>query len=193
MFTENQKYIDIFDTGKNLFWKYGLKRVSIEEICREAKVSKMTFYKFFPNKIELAKTILTKVYNDSLIKFENVVNSNMSFSEITQELFLIKSEAAKNISLDFMDDLLKNPNPEIHKLIEEKSSRSLNIFIKFLKDSQAKGLFRKDIKIEFVLYYVNHMSQILEDANLVKLYKQPSDLVIEAMNFLFYGLSIKND
>ena len=51
--TTNPKYLDIFKTAKDLFWKYGIKRVSIEEICKEAKVSKMTFYKFFPNKIEL--------------------------------------------------------------------------------------------------------------------------------------------
>jgi len=43
--SENQKYNQIIDTSKKLFWKYGIKRVTIEEICREAGVSKMTFYK----------------------------------------------------------------------------------------------------------------------------------------------------
>ena len=38
--------------------------MTIEEICGEAKVSKMTLYKFFPNKIELAKVILKKVFDD---------------------------------------------------------------------------------------------------------------------------------
>ncbi|MDH5400751.1 MAG: TetR/AcrR family transcriptional regulator, partial [Cyclobacteriaceae bacterium] len=56
--TQNRKYQAIFETAKELFWKYGIRRVTIEEICKEAGVSKMTFYKFFPNKVALANTIL---------------------------------------------------------------------------------------------------------------------------------------
>ena len=54
----NKKYKQIIATSKELFWKFGIKRVTVEEICSQAHVSKMTFYKFFPNKIELAKIIL---------------------------------------------------------------------------------------------------------------------------------------
>ena len=48
----SKKYQDIKKKGKELFWKYGTKRVTVEEICREAGVSKMTYYKFFKNKNE---------------------------------------------------------------------------------------------------------------------------------------------
>ena len=54
----SKKYKDIMSTGKDLFWKYGMKRVTVEEICKEANVSKMTFYKYFGNKYELALAII---------------------------------------------------------------------------------------------------------------------------------------
>lgn len=187
----NQKYIDIFKTGKDLFWKYGIKRVTIEEICKEAGVSKMTFYKFFPNKIELAKTIWEKVITDSLYKFKNVVNSNAEFQEKVKEMFSIKLQAAEDISLEFINDVYKHPEIGLQNKIEEYGNQSLQIFIDFLKQSQKNGLIRKDIKIEFILYYFNQMSQMFDDANLVANYKQPHDLVMESMNFLFYGLSPK--
>ena len=47
---KNIKYNQILTKGKELFWKYGIKRVAIEEICKQAHVSKMTFYKYFKNK-----------------------------------------------------------------------------------------------------------------------------------------------
>ena len=50
----NRKYDDIMSTGKDLFWKYGIRRVTVEEICEKSNVSKMTFYKYFPNKETLA-------------------------------------------------------------------------------------------------------------------------------------------
>ena len=31
--------------------------MTVEEVCREAAVSKMTFYKYFQNKVELVRTI----------------------------------------------------------------------------------------------------------------------------------------
>ena len=52
-----KKEQDILIAGKKLFFKYGLKKVTIEEICAEANVSKMTFYKYFPNKTALVKKV----------------------------------------------------------------------------------------------------------------------------------------
>ena len=64
--SSNPKKNQILHTSKELFWKFGFKRVTIEEICKEAGVSKMTFYKFFPNKLELAKTILDKIFDENI-------------------------------------------------------------------------------------------------------------------------------
>ena len=187
----NIKYKAVFDTARDLFWKYGIKRVSIEEICKEAGVSKMTFYKFFPNKIELAKTILDEVMGESMIKWEALVNSDIPFQKKVEGVFKIKSEAAKNISIEFINDMYKNPEMGLVPIIEIHGQKSYALFVEFLKDSQAKGLIRKDIKIEFILHYVNTSSQYLDDKNLLGLYESPRDLIMEVMNFMFYGLSPK--
>lgn len=50
--SQNIKQQFILSAGKELFWKHGVKRVTVEEICVQASVSKMTFYKFFMNKRE---------------------------------------------------------------------------------------------------------------------------------------------
>lgn len=188
---DNPKYQSIFDTGKNLFWKYGIKRVTIEEICREANVSKMTFYKFFPNKIELVKAIWEKVMTDSLSRFRNVVSGNLQFQEKVKEMFTIKLHAAKDISVEFLNDIYKHPELGIQLEMEKYGKESLDIFVNFLKDSQKTGLIRKEIKIEFILYYFNQMSKMFDDKELVSKYKHPHDLIMESMNFLFYGLLSK--
>ncbi|MCK4464396.1 MAG: TetR/AcrR family transcriptional regulator, partial [Bacteroidales bacterium] len=78
---DNQKFQQIITTAKNLFWKFGIKRVSIEEICREANVSKMTFYKHFSNKPELVKYIINKITSEALAKYKNIMSQDVSFSE----------------------------------------------------------------------------------------------------------------
>jgi AcrR family transcriptional regulator len=57
MQSASKKYESILITGHDLFWKFGFKRVTIDEICKKAEVSKMTFYKYFTDKIDLAKKV----------------------------------------------------------------------------------------------------------------------------------------
>ena len=183
-----KKYKDIFKTGKELFWKYGIKRVTIEEVCREAKVSKMTFYKFFPNKIELAKTIFEFVIGDSLKKFDQLVHSELSFPDKIKEMFIMKLEGTKDVSVEFIKDIYGSSDLGLRQYAEKQQQISLAVFVDFLKDSQSKGLIRKEIKIDFILFYIKQMSQMLEDEHLVSKYKNPQELIMESMSFLFYGL-----
>ncbi len=181
------KQQDIFDAAKTLFWKYGIKKVSIEEICREANVSKMTFYKFFPNKIELARTVwlvLTEVWMQT---YDNIVHDdNILFQEKIMALFKLKHDAAKGVSMEFVQDLYKDI--DLQGIVIEYQQRSISLFKEFFMDSQEKGLIRKDIKIEFVMFQINMMSSIMDDKELLSVYDNVEELAIESMNFLFYGL-----
>ena len=42
----------IMETARRLFWKHGISRIKVKEICEESEVSKMTFYRLFNNKID---------------------------------------------------------------------------------------------------------------------------------------------
>jgi len=185
---QSKKYQDIFDTAKDLFWKYGIKRVTIEEICKEAGVSKMTFYKFFRNKIELAKVILKIVIGNSLEKFEQIVNGDLDFHDKVKEMFLIKLESTKDISVEFISDIYKIQDANLHLIINEQRQKSLKIFVDFLIDSQKNGLIREDLRIEFILYYFEQMTHMMDNKDLVAKYDHPQDLIMESMRFLFYGL-----
>jgi AcrR family transcriptional regulator len=192
-FIRNKKHQDILTTGKDLFWRYGLKRVTIEEICREAKVSKMTFYKFFPNKIELAKTILDNLMKASFNKVAQLIESNAPFSKKLEELFLMKMEGIKDISMEFIKDIYMDPKSGLKTYIEDYRQKSMGVIINFYKTAQERGSIRKDIKIEFILAFSNQLLKMMEDEKLMSLYKQPQDFIMEAMNFLFYGIVTGNE
>ena len=190
---DNPKYQSIFNTSKELFWKYGIKRVTIEEICKKAEVSKMTFYKFFPNKIELAKTILDELFNTSMVKFNEIVTNDIPFSEKLKELFLMKIEGMNNFSMEFINDIYTNPETGLKGYMEELQQKSMGIIINFYKDAQSKGFIRKEIKIDFILAYSRQIMKMMEDQHLVTQYDKPQDLVIESMNLLFYGIVTGNE
>src|SRR5574344_1474562 len=100
--TLNKKKSDILEAAKALFWKYGFKRVSIEEICREAKVSKVTFYKFYPNKIELAKAVLDNGVETATVDFRTRSEKVTSTAKLLEGMLNMKKNGIHDISKEFL-------------------------------------------------------------------------------------------
>ncbi|MDD2549906.1 MAG: TetR/AcrR family transcriptional regulator [Bacteroidales bacterium] len=192
-FKNNKKYQDTIRTAKELFWKYGIKRVTIEEICKEASVSKMTFYKFFKNKTELAKTILENLVQSSLLDFDKLIKSELPFPQKLERIFLMKIEGMNNFSMEFIRDIYTNPNLDLKEFMEQKKNESKDSIINFYKDAQNQGFIRNDVKIDFLLSYADQIVKMMENENLMAQYDKPQDFIIEAMNALFYGIVKKSD
>lgn len=188
---QNRKYDDILKKGEELFWKYGIKRVSIEEICREAGVSKMTFYKYFPNKIELAKAVYKQKIDEGIEKFIKLMDSDLSFAEKLEKIFLMKLEGTKNISLEFINDIYNNPESGMLQFMEEQRDKAYSLIIDFYKNAQRDGNIRKDVKIDFILAYSNQTIKMMEDKNLLGQYESAQEFIMESMNLLFYGIVTK--
>ncbi|MDD2564697.1 MAG: TetR/AcrR family transcriptional regulator [Salinivirgaceae bacterium] len=192
-FKKNKKFQDTLKTAKELFWKHGIKRVTIEEICKEAGVSKMTFYKFFPNKTELAKTILENLVQNSLLDFNELVKSELPFSQKLEKMFLMKIEGMNNFSMELINDIYTNPNLELKEFMEQKKNESIDLITNFYRDAQNQGFIRKDVKIDFLLSYSDQIVKMMENENLMAQYNKPQDFIIEAMNALFFGIVKKSD
>ena len=86
-FQNNTKYQDILKTAHDLFWKFGIRRVTIEEICREANVSKMTFYKYFRNKEAIYISVLNHGIELMTDMFRKHTDESESFLEAIETLF----------------------------------------------------------------------------------------------------------
>jgi AcrR family transcriptional regulator len=121
MEAKSEKTEAILATARIIFWKHGFRRVTIGEICREAKVSKMTFYKSFPNKIELAKAVLDEFYETSMANFRKLIRDESTLSEKMQKMIRMKLEGSNDISTEFIRDFLFSTDPELKSYFEEKS------------------------------------------------------------------------
>ena len=180
---------NLLETGKKLFWKYGFRRVSVEEICKKAEVSKMTFYRCFENKTEFAKTIFSDAVSEGIKKFNEILIADITSSEKLHRIILMKLEGVDNISQEFLIDFYSSPDTELKIFVEETTRSSWDEIIKGFRFAQEKGWFRKDFKPEFLFYISQRISPMVNDENLLKLYDNPQDLIIEFTNFFTYGIS----
>jgi AcrR family transcriptional regulator len=187
--TSNPKRIQILSTGKELFWKFGFKRVTIEEICREARVSKMTFYKFFPNKLELASTILDQLFDESIANIQKIRDEHVSADITFKKMLQLKSEGSQGISNEFIKDLYVNAEDGLNAYIAEKIGMMFAEMIKVYEQGQEDGWVRKDLNIPFFMKYTMKVIEIVSNEELLTYFDDPQDMIMEVTNLFIYGIS----
>jgi AcrR family transcriptional regulator len=186
---QHKKYIDLLKTAQELFWKHGYRRVSVEEICRKAGVSKMTFYRFFPNKLELAKTVFDNAIDEGVQRFRGIMEDESSASDKIKKVIQMKLDGTHDISQEFLFDFYNCPELGLMTYIEEKTRNIWAMLMEDFRLAQQKGLFRKDMKPEFYFYMAQKLGEIYNDKQLSVLYHNPQEFIMEIVNFFMYGLS----
>ena len=185
----NEKHRQIIQTGQRLFFKFGIKRVTVEEICKEANVSKMTFYKHFKNKNELVKEITKLIMEVNLNKYREFMSrTDISFEEKIRQTIEMKMEGTSDISDAYFDDYMIHSDPELATFIQTESAKVYKEVLNDYMDAQKRGEIRQDIKPEFIQYFMNHLLELAKDENLLGLYEHTQELIMELVNFFFYGL-----
>jgi len=181
----------ILHSARRLFWKHGFRRVTIDEICREAKTSKMTFYRFFPDKIELAKAVLDQYYEESFIKFRKLIRDDTTVAVKMQQMIQMKYEGSNDISKEFIQDFLMSSNPEITTYFNEKMKTVWTESISEFKLGQEQGWIRKDLNVEILFRFSQKIIPVIYDKELMDLFENPHDLVMEVTNLIIYGIAPK--
>lgn len=188
MVRHGKKYKDIVSTAKKLFWKHGMKRVSIEEICSEAKVSKMTFYKYFSNKNELALTFIKEMFDENVKVFKELMEADISYEEKMERQLKLKLEGTKDISQEFVRDVFNDVESDLHIYWKKRADEIIAMVIEHYKEAQQKGWLRKDVKIDFILYMINKSFEFANDDYLISKYDNMQDLIMEINKFFLYGI-----
>ncbi|MEE4114703.1 MAG: TetR/AcrR family transcriptional regulator [Marinilabiliaceae bacterium] len=192
MSKHTKKYIQIINTARDLFWKFGIRRVTIEEICEKAEVSKMTFYKYFSNKADLVMHLIDDIYSDNMVKYTAIINSSKPYKEKVYELAVLKMEATSDISHEFLSDYYSLFDDELSGYLQQKVRENLEIMLQDFIKVQENGDIRKDIKPEFIMYFLNNLVTMGKDPALNSLYPDARDMIMELMNFFFYGILPRN-
>ncbi|OQX88082.1 hypothetical protein B6D60_02635 [candidate division KSB1 bacterium 4484_87] len=185
---ENPKLKQLLSTAQDLFFRYGIRRVTVEEICRTAGVSKMTFYKYFNNKIDLVKNLMKKIYDQAMAEYRQIMAKPIPYAQKIEETIQWKLQQQENISQEFIKDYLSSDNEELIQFFQQKRDEVLKEILDDYRQAQRQGNIRQDIKPEFILYLLNKLTEFYQDDELLKMYKSPQELTKEILNFFFYGI-----
>jgi AcrR family transcriptional regulator len=176
----------IMSTAEELFFKYGFRRVSVDEICRSAKVSRKTFYVYFANKETLVIAILDKINETYLNKFLEIMGSDASFVDKMMLAIGAKIAFTRQMSADFVADFtsLEAVVQHYHKMADKSIEIGRSIFLR----AQEKGEIRRNLSIDFIMTMLNYQVDLYERQEFRSLFKDSESLVKQMSEMFLFGI-----
>lgn len=184
---QSPKFNQLMKTAEDLFMRYGIRRVSIEEICKTANVSKMTFYKFFRNKNDLALQLIINMLDEGQVEFDDIISRDLPFSEKIELFIQFKLNYGKRFSKEFYQDFI-GYTQEIHDFVLERSQQGIQQMKDLFREAQQKGELKKDLNLEFLSFMLDHLLELREDPRLLSIFPNMYELTRDWLNLFFYGV-----
>jgi AcrR family transcriptional regulator len=149
MENNDQMINKIIKTAGDMFFRLGIRSVSIDDICHELGISKKTFYVYFPGKDELVAQLLHANVMHISAKMEELLNLH-DFRQLVSK-FLKHQEAEKNDVRrvpQLVYDLKKYYPRQFADFQQECFLNQKEYILAYLQQGQQEGLVRANLNIE---------------------------------------------
>lgn len=153
----------IISQSSDLFIRFGIKAITMDEISREIGVSKRTIYENFKDKDELLRSCL--IYLDEYYDREKdklIIDSNNTIDMVFRVL-KHGVNTINSINPLFFTDLKKYHYKIWNDTYRMNSERHLAQTITSLKKGINEGLYRREIDIEIVAKLLHEQLRILSE------------------------------
>jgi AcrR family transcriptional regulator len=174
----SKKRDQLIQTGEALFVKHGMRRVTVEEICRQAGVSKPTFYKYFENKAALAEQIVKLWIAEVLQQVDRIEAAETPFPEKLKQILALKQTLSARPGPEFMADLIP---------LNIDLGYALRRVMHFLIKGQQEGDIRADVRPEVLMAAYNLLNSMQHDPKIRSLYEDDERLAVDVFKLFHYG------
>lgn len=180
----------LLDRTRDLFFRYGIKSMTMDDIARQLGMSKKTIYTHFPDK----KTMLKAMMSDFLqCHYQEVQQAKQDSSNAIEEMFVIAGlgmERMDKITPGFIFDLRKY-HGDIWSTFE--TFRNTSIYQEVTSNIRrgiSEGLFREDVDIEIAAHmHIQHLNLIVDPGSFAQTNKPVRSILYTIMITFIRGLA----
>ena len=176
----------IIELAAEMFFRSGIKAITMDDISREAGVSKRTIYENFRDKDDLLRNCLRYIDDQFNKQHDQLMQDSANVIQMIFGLMKIGVNAIRQINPMFHDDLKRYHNrvwKDVYRLtLEKQETQTLTI----LKKGLNQGYFRKEIDIEILTVTLMHLLRFLSDKSIFPDHRFSQVDVFENVLFMFF-------
>ena len=148
MITEANTKVRIRDKAKELFLRYGIRSVSMDDIANQLGMSKKTIYQYYTDKNELVDAVVEDEVNDME---QDCLKCGENAKDAIEEILLTVDqivEQLSNMNPMVLYDMEKFHVRAYQRFMEHKNKFLLQVIRKNLEWGVKEGLYRSDIDVD---------------------------------------------
>ena len=183
----------IYRAAAELFAKYGWIRVSVEEICTAAGVSRVTFYKYFDNKKSLLCRMITDHKNEIRSALTQVQNQAVELETAITALFDLQQASLSTLYSEAMlHDIGHHHDDELRLFFDALDQEKYDFMRTFFSTLQQRKLIRNHLPPALIDAFIRQIDILIRQPEVVSAYAGNQARVFEdALHLLLYGLSYR--
>ena len=159
----DEKFEHIIKSAENLFKRYSIRSVSMEDVAKELGISKKTLYHFVCNKSELIQKImdyeLKKVEEIAQNAINKKYNAIDTLLEISRDMGVYHKDANPSVEYDLMKYY-----PELYTSFKAERDKMVLKYLKEnIKQGIGEGYYRSNLDADLIAsLYIKKIESIID-------------------------------
>ena len=155
----------IIEKAGDMFWHYGARSVTMDDIARELSISKKTIYQYFRDKNELVRVVTHHSMEEERLKGENIFEVS---EDAIDELHMISQymrDHMDSINPAWLFDLQKYHKDAWNIYLDYKQNVFQGLIANSIKRGIDEGYFRPEINAEILATFrIEQIEMAFNDA-----------------------------
>lgn len=134
--------------AEDLFLKYGVRSITMDDIARHLGISKKTIYQHFEDKDDIVALVLKTHMERQRQQFDEIAAKSKNAVEEMVRISVLLKESMRNVNASLLFELQKYHQRAWNTWLEFKKKDIHQSIIRNLKQGIEEGYFRGDINVD---------------------------------------------
>lgn len=154
---------EILQKSLQLFFKYGVRSISMDDIANQLGISKKTLYNHFENKADLIQQMMQRHISEEATVCERVFDNDSNAIDQLSEIYLFNLNSMGSINPTLIFELKKYYGNVWKHFENHKNDFVQNSVMRNIELGQEQGLYRRDLNAVIISkLYTNRIDMIID-------------------------------
>jgi len=146
----DEKTLHILEKVKRLYYRYGIKSVTMDDVAKHLFISKKTLYQYFTDKEDLVRNIVLLDHSNRNKFFREIKNRNLNAIEELFEVYRMINTMFKDYNASMEYDIHKYYPGLYLKVKEIRRKKMYYTMYNNMNKGKKEGLYRKDLNSKII-------------------------------------------
>ncbi len=173
--------------AKRLFYQFGFRRITMDEIAANLRMSKKTLYALFPSKEELVRAVVLTIMLPKMARMQELMKETNTVADFFVGVIEVFRGLSRDISEPMMADM--RMMPDLWREIEERRLTVLSHIGEVIERGKKNGEVRADLNVDlFLRVFMQIINRLGNPAMMLELNLKPSEFAEQIFGIFFHGI-----